>query len=197
MKSRMIVILIVVTMPLACYALGQAIFTEFTGIQIATGPPLNPGEAKFSCPGGEPTGVLFPAPCTPAGSRVHIRGLNFPYFVQTSDPRFTGYEEATTNCNFDGWVYAMGPLSGQMWGTVRLEVMKQESSGSWTPTGEVWEGTWTGTRSVTDGVAQSVSKFVAHGTGGRIEGLQARWTVVLSPTGEEQCEGRILVPGGK
>jgi hypothetical protein len=197
MKSRIIVILLAVTMPLACYALGQAIFTEFTGIEIGTGPPLNPTEAKFNCPGGELTGELFPAPCTP-GSRVHIRGLKFPYFVLTNDPRLYGYEEVTMDGNFDGWVPdLMGPGSGHMWGTIRIEVMAG-SPQSWTPTGEIWEGTWTGTRTVTDGVAQSIIQAVAHGTGGSIEGLQAKWNVVLNPTtGEGQCEGRILAPGGK
>ncbi len=194
MKSRIIVILLAVTMPLACYALEKANFTVFHGIQGYAGPP-NIDEAKFDCPGGELIGDLSTptGPCTP-GSRVHIRGVDFLYFVLTDDPRMTGLEEATTNCNFDGWVEGVGPGSGQMWGTIRLEVIG--SSGA--PTGEVWEGTWTGTRTVTDGVMQSVSKFVAHGTGGDIEGLQAKWTVVLNPTtGEEECEGGILAPGGK
>ncbi len=197
MKSRIIVILLAVTMPLACYALGQAKFTAFHGIQGPAGLPNMDG-AKFDCPGGELIGDLFTptGPCTP-GSRVHIRGVNFPYLVLTDDSRMTGLEEATTNCNFDGWVDGVGPGSGQMWGTIRLEVM-EGSFPDWTPTGEVWEGTWTGSRTVTEGVTQSVSEFVAHGTGGSIEGLQAKWTVVLNPTtGEEKCEGRILAPGGK
>ena len=58
-----------------------------------------------------------------------------------------------------------------MWGTLVLRVTADE----------VWEGTLKGTRTVTeDGVVSSFHD-VAHGSGGRMAGLQANWHVTLNP----------------
>jgi hypothetical protein len=115
------------------------------------------------------------------------------YIVQTDDPRLRGVQEVVVNGNFDGW-RTIDPGSGVMWGTLRFVV--KDASG--TATGEVWEGTLTGTRTVSEDGVVSSFQDVAHGSGGRVEGLQAKWNVTLNPlTGEAVCRGRILAPGGK
>jgi hypothetical protein len=198
MRLRLTVFVLVVFLA-AGYMLGKAIFTEFTGTEMAAGPPSDFG--TVSCPGGQPTGLWptqpgqFPMgpPCTP-GSRVHIRGMKLSYIVQTTDERLAGAQDIMINANFDGWRPATGdPGSGHMWGTIRLELVKNGAK-----TGEVWEGTTNGTREVTDDVVRSFFHDVAHGSGGRLEGLQADWHVTLNPvSGVGECQGRILNPGGK
>ena len=184
MKLRMTVILAVLALLPAGYTLGQAIFTEFTGTEMGGGPP-NFATTTVNCPGGQPTGAVFPSPCTD-GSRVHFRGAKFYYIVQTTDPRLAGLEEVTMNGNFESWrADLFGPGSGQMWGTLVLRVTADE----------VWEGTWTGTRTVTGNVAVSSIHAVAHGSGGRVEGLTANWQVTLDPGANVGvCQGRILAP---
>lgn len=199
MKSRMTVILLMFALLPAGYTLVRAIFTEFTGTEIAAGPPIDFG--MVNCPGGQPTGLWptkpgeFPTgpPCTP-GSRVHVRGMKLSYYVQTTDPRIAGAQEIVLNGNFDGWRDATGdPGSGHMWGTIRLELQDNGVK-----TGEVWEGTVNGTRTVTANAVESTFHDVAHGSGGELEGLQADWQVTLNPiSGVGECKGRILDPGGK
>ena len=192
MRLRITVILFAVALALAGYTLGQAVFTEFTGTEAAGGYP-DFSTTIIKCPGGEPTGAVFPSPCTPAESRVHIRGAVFPYILVTDDPRLTGAEEVTMNGNFDGWKGEIGPGSGEMWGTLRIVVMEG------TPTEGIWEGVWTGTRTVNaDNTVQSVIHAVAHGTEGSVEGLQANWNVTLDPVSNVGvCQGRILAPPRK
>ena len=186
MKLRMTVILAVLALLPAGYTLGQAILTEFTGTEGPGGFP-NFATTTVNCPGGQPTGLWppFGSPCTD-GSRVHIRGAKFYYIVGSTDPRFAGLEEVTMNGNFEGWRSDLfGPGSGQMWGTLVLRVTADE----------VWEGTWTGTRTVTGNVAVSSIQAVAHGSGGRLEGLTANWQVTLDPGASVGvCQGRILAP---
>ena len=199
MKSRTMAILLALALLPASYMLGRVIFTEFTGTEMAAGPPSDFG--TVSCPGGQPTGLWptkpgeFPMgpPCTP-GSRVHIRGMKLSYYVQSADPRITGAQDLVINGNFDGWRAAtVGGGSGHMWGTIRLEL---QNGG--VKTGEVWEGTVNGTRTVSGDTVQSTFHDVAHGSGGRLEGLQADWHVTLNPiSGLGECQGRILDPGGK
>jgi hypothetical protein len=118
------------------------------------------------------------------------------YIVLTDDPRLWGLQEVVVNGNFDGW-RTTDPGSGNMWGTLRFQVMNGTPPG-WTPTGEVWEGTFTGARTITGDEVVSSFQDVAHGSGGKVEGLQAKWHVTLNPvTGAGECAGRILAPGGK
>ncbi len=185
----------VVIMLCSTLMFGQATFTSFNGTEIGLGPPTG---GTISCPNGQPTGVVFPSPCTPPESRVHIRGAKSPYIVQTNDTRFQGSEEVTTNGNFDSWRPDLfGPGSGQMWGTANIQVMAGDPP-DWTPTGETWELVWTGTRTVSGNNVRSVIRVVAHGSGGRIEGLQAKYTVTLDPVANVGVvQGRILTPSRK
>ncbi len=173
--------------------LGQAIFTPFTGTIAVLGPPTDLG--TFSCPGGELTG-LYPMgpPCTP-GSRFHFRGVKWPWKLESTDDRITGFIELTMNGNLDGWRDdLMAPGSGLMWGTMRLEVVDADRN----RTGEVWEGTWTGTRTVRETGYRTTSHDVLHGSGGRIEGLMAEFDTIDDPeAGVDTAWGRILAPPGK
>jgi hypothetical protein len=49
-----------------------------------------------------------------------------------------------------------------MWGTSRIEVVG----------GGVWEGTWTGKRTVAPNTFEVSLRGVSHGTGGSIDGLK-------------------------
>ncbi len=198
MKRGLIVSLFAIILLAAGLMLGQAVFTEFTGTEAGGGYP-DFSATRVNCPGGQQTGLWPPVgqPCTP-GSRVHIRGAKFPYIMASTDSRVYGVEEVVMNGNFDGWrTDLMAPGSGQMWGTLTFKVMNGTPQG-WTPTGEVWEGSWTGTRKVGENGVQSTIDAVAHGSGGRIEGLQAKWHVILDPTANVgTCQGQILAPPGK
>jgi len=193
MKLRTTLILLAVVLLPAGYMLGQAIFTPFTGTIAALGPPTDLG--RFICPGGEPTG-LYPMgpPCTP-GSRFHFRGVKFPWYLQSTDDRVTGFMELTLNANTEGWrADLMGPGSGQLWGTARLEVVGTDGN----RTGEVWEGTLTGTRTVRETGYRTTSRCVLHGRAGRIEGLVAELDTINDPeAGLDTAWGRILAPPGK
>jgi len=192
MKLRITLILLVVAMLPAGYMLGQAIFTPFTATIALLGPPTDTG--TFSCPGGQPTG-LYPVgpPCTP-GSRFHFRGVKFPWYLASSDDRMTGFLEITMNGNTDGWRTDLnGPGSGQLWGTHRLEVAANGNK-----TGEVWEGTWTGNRTVRETGYRTTSHNVLHGSGGRIEGLKVEFDTIDDPeAGLDSASGWILAPPGK
>ena len=194
MKLRTTVILAVLVLLPAGYMAGKAIFTQFIGTEGPGGAP-DFTAITINCPGGEPTGVLFPSPCTD-GSRVQIRGAKFYYAAQTGDQRVNGLEEVTMNGNFDGWRADLsGPGSGRMWGTIHLTVMTGTPP-NWTPTGDTWDGTWTGVRTVTASTAESINHAVAYGSGPRLEGLQADWHVTLDPGASVgEISGRILDPG--
>ena len=156
------------------FALAQAVFTEYTGSYKNLG-IVSPGVVE--CPGGEPTG-LWPngLPCSP-GSRFRLRGLVRRWYVQSSDSRVTGQLLTVVNGNFDGW-----PGSGRMWGTGRLEVAE----------GGVWEGIWTGEKTVAGETVNSVT----HGNGGNIEGLikEEHASNIGQPW---TSTGRILQPASK
>ncbi len=192
MKLRIMLVLLVVASLPPAYMLGQAIFTPFTATITPLGPPTDIG--TFSCPGGEPTGLYpFGPPCTP-GSRFHFRGVKFLWYLQSTDDRITGFLELTMNGNTDGWRQDLtGPGSGQIWGTHRLGVVANGIR-----TGEVWEGTWTGTRTVRETGCRTTSHNVLHGSGGRIEGLTAEFDTIDDPeAGLDTAWGRILAPPGK
>jgi hypothetical protein len=164
----------------------QAIFTPFFGTASING-FVDPGTVL--CPGGSQTG-LWPggAPCTP-GSRAHVRGMVFAHTVDLNDNRVKGILTVTMNANTDGWTPA-GPGSGPMWGAVRLEAEG----------GAVWEGTWTGSRTVTAAAGATAEvRGVLHGTSGTVEGLKAEFEIAfLGPDAfHGTCTGRILSPGAK
>jgi hypothetical protein len=197
MKLRITVILLAVTLLTVGYTLAQSsIFTEFTGHDYFFG--FDPTAGTIICPGGEPTGA-FP-PCTP-GSRVHTRDGKFFYHFEASDPRLTGIMELTANGNFDGWIEELfGPGSGQMWGTMQVEVAVKGGTAeepTWTPTGDVWEGTWTGTRTVTGTVVVITTHNVLFGTEGSVEGLKAEFSGTADPNVSGNFQGWILAPPGK
>lgn len=191
MKSRRMLVWITVAVMSTGLMSGQATFTEFEGKEVLAVPtPIDFGTLK--CVGGEPLGT-WPSmpPCTP-GSAVHIRGIKWLYTLETNDPRLRGDEIVVGNGNWDGWT-PFGPGSGPMWGTLRIEVKDGE-----TKTGEVWEGTWTGIRTVTDDGARSSIQVVAHGSQGRVEGLIAKWDITYDPVvGAGLCKGWIIEAGGK
>jgi hypothetical protein len=164
-------------------AFGQAVVTEYTTTEIELG-LLQPGTVE--CPGGQPTGLWPIGPPCSAGSRFHIRGAVFAYIVNASDPRVSGKRFVVVNGNFDGWTI-FGPGSGPMWGTTRLEVAG----------GGVWEGTWTGKRTVTgDNFFVSI-RGEAHGTGGSVEGLKLDSKSAFGLTSPPVSTGRIIQPAGK
>ncbi len=186
MKLRSGLLLVGVILLSAGLMSGQAIFTPFTGQQVTN--TVFVKLPTITCPSGEPAGPYPPyPPCSP-GSRVNVRDLVFSFNVQSTDPRFTGKFVNVFNGNTDGWTLGppAGPGSGPIWGTLRLEVSPDE----------VWEGIWTGKRKVTATGAISTIHAIAHGTGGRIEGLQAEFDILALHTSPQQYTGRILEPGG-
>ena len=193
MRLRITVILVGVALLTAGYTLAKSsIFVEFSGNDTFL--TVLPG-GTISCPGGEPD-PNFPAtslsPCTP-GSRVHTRDGKFLYHLDASDPRMIGSMELTANGNFDGWREDLfGPGSGQMWGTMRVAV---EVAG--VPTGDVWEGIWTGTRTVSETGVVITTHNVLFGTEGSIEGLKAEFSGTADPNVGGSFQGWILAPRGK
>ncbi len=127
------------------------------------GQVINPG--TIMCPGHEPT-IDATHPC-PEGSNILARGTIVLMNVTSDDSRLQGTETTLINCNF----HADG--TGPCWGTFRKDIDE----------GGVWDGTWEGPRSVVSGGC--VTKFgtipcwvlkvksIGHGTGGRVEGLEA------------------------
>ncbi len=188
MSSRRMLALFTVALMSTGLISGQTTFTEFEGKEILAIPyPVEWG--SLNCPGGQPLGT-WPSipPCTP-GSAVHIRGMKWLYTLETNDSRLTGDETVIVNGNWDGWT-PLGPGSGPMWGTLRIEVKNGGNK-----SGEVWEGTWTGVRSVTEDGAHSSIEVIAHGCHGRVDGLIAKWDLTYDPVlGAGLCKGRILAP---
>ncbi len=182
------------TVPVACALLalcggfsaakGQAIFTGYTGTMTRVAGLaglVNPG--TLECLNGEPTGVPWYAgiPCSPADSRVRIRGVVMKYRTQGSEPRTTGWLYLTVNANLDHW-----PGAGPMWGTARLEVDQ----------GGIWEIVWTGERQMPGETARAVG----HGIGGIVEGLKYEQQTSLVPGSNPPTytvTGTILQPAGK
>lgn len=190
---RTAAVLGVIVLLVAGFALAQAIFTPFNGESMGVGPPI-PG--KVTCPGGQVLSEPNGPPCSP-GSRFHIRDFKFPHILRTGESRLNGSQVVTVNGNFDGFLGAIGPGSGEMWGTAVITVREGDPLNG-RPTGEIWEEVWTGSRTVTGDRVQEVIDAVAHGSGGRIEGLQAKWTLILDPVRNVGVvQGRILGPGGK
>ncbi len=196
MKVKTALVLLAVVLLTAGNILAKSeIFTMFDGNDTFLA-VFAPG--TISCPGGEPIPgwIGLGSPCTP-GSRVHQRDGEFLYGFKTSDPRLTGTMLLTSaNGNYDGWIPDIsGPGSGQMWGTMRVEVKVDGKDG-------VWEGTWTGTRTVTrteTGAYQVViiTHNVLFGTEGSIEGLKAEFNGTADPMVGGEYHGWILAPPGK
>ncbi len=175
--SNFIALVIVLT---AVLVMAKTNVTEFTGTETPTGPPKG---GTFKCPQGQPTGQI--PPCTEGA--VHARGLVFQYLEQATDSRMSGTSTVTANANWDGWG-AFGPGSGPMWGTIQLPV----------DGGGLWEGTWTGKRTVTETGAYSTLRVVMFGTQGSVNGLKAEWVIVYTPASPVgNFSGRIIDPGGK
>lgn len=170
---------------------GQTIMTNYSGTSIPTGPPLDWG--TVNCVGGEllEWPPFTQPPCTPDTRRIHVRGLVQEYAMVTTDPRMLGRELVTSNVNADGWT-PFGPGSGTIWGTVSIYVAEEGVE-----TGEVWNGVWRGTRTVTETTAVSVMRADVHGSGGRIEGLSAHYDIVIDfAVGSVEIAGVIIEPGG-
>ncbi len=188
MKVKTALVLLAVVLLTAGNILAKSeIFTKFDGNDTVLA-VFAPGTIR--CPGGEPISgwIGLGSPCTP-GSRVHQRDGKFLYRFETSDDRLTGLMELTSaNGNYDGWrVDLFGPGSGQMWGTMRVEV---EGKG-------VWEGTWTGTRTVTENAVVITTHNVLFGTEGSVEGLKAEFNGTADPMTGGEYHGWILAPPGK
>ncbi len=198
MKLRVTLILLAVALLTAGNILAKSeIFTRFDGNDtfIAALPV-----GTISCPGGEPIPGWYGigSPCTP-GSRVHQRDGQFQYHFQTTDDRLTGTMLLTSaNGNYDGWIPDLppfgGPGSGQMWGTMRVVVNGGSADG-------VWEGSWTGTRTVTltetgDYQVVITTHNVLFGTEGSVEGLKAEFNGTADPSVGGEYHGWILAPPG-
>lgn len=211
MKLRMSVILLAVSLLTAGNILGDS----FPTVKLFTGNDTflamtDPG--TFSCPGGQPTNSppvvsAFSGPWSPClpmpGSRVHNRNGKFQYRLQATDERMAGLLELTSaNGNYDGWrsdlLPAPGaPGSGSMWGTIRLTVMKGTDPATWTPTGQVWDGIWSGTRTVTEQGAVITTHNVLFGSEGSVLGAKSEFRGTADPFAGGSYVGWILVPPDK
>ena len=205
MKLRMSVILLAVALLTAGNVLGDPPFRAFTGRDTFLA-MTDPG--TITCPGGLPNPAP-PAPpswspCLPMpGSRVHNRNAKFLYKFQASDNRMAGLMELTSaNGNYDGWKPDLQPFpgapgSGPMWGTLRLTVMKGTDPQTWEATGDVWEGIWTGTRTVTQKGVVITTHDVLFGSEGGVLGMRAEFSGTGNPATGGSFWGWILAPPGK
>ena len=143
-KSLMVSVVLILLVSLALVpgsAAAPAGRTEFSGIEIPTGPPLYI-EDWIELPSGN----------------VHVRGMVSVYVEQASDPRMSGEATVVMNANW-------GPdMAGPMWGTSELVV--SDSAGC--EGGGVWHATWTGTMN-SDGCYSY--RAVGKGVEGCVAGL--------------------------
>lgn len=189
MKPRFLAILCGVGLLPVGFAFSKAVFTEFTGRETLAA-ALAAG--TVSCPGGQPTGQWPQGPPCSPGSRFHVRGLTFLYQEFATDPRMTGDSTVVANANWDGFTN-IGPGSGPMWGTIRLEVKK-----GGVKTGDVWEGTWEGIRTVGEDGAYSDIHVVMHGSEGTVLGLTSKWDLTYTPASPlGYFSGRLISPASR
>lgn len=153
-------------------AAAQAVTTQLTAVEVfdpfnvlgngAIGRVLDPG--SVTCPGTQPTGN-FMEPC-PAGSRIHLRGLSAVSKVVSDSPLLAGWLYSEGSANFDA------NAAGHVWGTFRLEL----------DSGGVWTGSWVVDRTKVEDVNMWVGrgKFVGRGTSGNVDGMQLRFSEVLT-----------------
>ena len=108
-----------------------------------------------------PVEVINPGQIEFRDSRILWRGLVVRARIEASDPRFTGFEVATLNANWN--LTGEGPV----WGTTTLE----------NDAGGVWEGEWRARRSRTgESEWVSAATWSMQGRSGGVEGLHASGT---------------------
>ncbi len=116
------------------------------------------------CPGGfEPTGNFF-FPCPP-GSRTTLRGLTVKARVTGNGENgqfVTGWNLIEENAN-----YAPN-LTGRLWGKFTLTL----------DAGGIWEGVFTGVRTFENGQPKETLRILGHGSGGLVDGMQLKITMV-------------------
>lgn len=123
---------------------------------------LDPG--KVICPGHALT--TDPTQPCPEGSRIAGRGVLAKTRVESEDPAMAGWMTVELNAN-------LAPdYAGPVWGKLSIQL----------DAGGAWEGTWNGIRERVPG--QSIwtvdLRMVLHGTGGEIDGLQAKCTEMIT-----------------
>jgi hypothetical protein len=189
MNARFGLLLLVIVLLAASFALSQTAFTGISGSGVSKSEFLDWG--NYNCPGGKTAGPWPPTPPCTEGSRVQVRKMVYQFNIKASDDRLTGKFVNVFNANTDGWT-KFGLGSGPLWGACRLFVVGPDG-----PTGEIWDGNWTGKRQVTEGGALSLVRAELHGSGGRIQGLRTKLNITVPHTTLLTFTGRILAPGGK
>lgn len=112
-----------------------------------------------------PVEVLDPGQIEFRDSRILWRGLVVRARIEASDPRYTGFEVATLNAN---WNLAG---EGAVWGKATLE-----NDG-----GGVWEGEWRARRTrVGESEWAGAATWSAQGRSGNVTGLHASGTETVS-----------------
>lgn len=128
---------------------------------------LDPG--RVTCIGGEPTPPgTFPL-CTPETKRVvwrdHVGVMSMDAVSGPAAPWVPPVIQSLGNCNLDRlW-------DGPCWGTFEAEWL-----------GGTWAGTYSGSLDFV-GFAGNL-KFVGHGNGGEIDGMQIFIEAACGPTGD-------------
>ncbi len=130
----------------------------------ATPPSILVSPGSVICPGGfEPTGnIIFPCP---PGSRTTLRGLTVMARVTGNGENgqlMTGWNLIEENANYDA------NLTGRLWGKFTLTL----------DAGGVWEGVFTGVRTFENGQPKETFRIVGHGSGGLVDGMQLKMTMV-------------------
>ena len=190
----MVPVLALLLLPATGELRAQKNSTFFEGVMFASGPSFLVDCGSFSCPGGQPTaGCYGPPPnsLTPCseGSNFHQRDREHLYVISTDDPRVTGTISLLVNWNwrymeareqpFPQFVY-----TGPMWGTFTINVADENGN----PTGDVWEGTFTGDWDGLEGLG--TFDMVGHGNGGSIDGLKIKFDF-SGPVWGGDINGRI------
>jgi hypothetical protein len=123
---------------------------------------LDPG--KVICPGQTLTDNPM-QPC-PEGSRIAGRDIRALTRVDSEDPAMAGWMTVELNAN-------LAPdYAGPVWGKLSIQL----------DAGGAWEGTWNGIRERVPGqpIWTVDLSMVLHGTGGKIDGLQATCTEMIT-----------------
>jgi hypothetical protein len=179
MKAKITLLVLSLVLLAPAFLAAQAVTTVIRGTELfdPSGQFLGLGEVGqvdnpgvLTCTSGAlPNPDPTQPPC-PTGSRIIARGtqIESKLIGESNDAWLTGTLYVTGNSDMDS------NATGHAWGTFRIEL----------GVGGVWEGTWTGKRSVSQagGITVWTTNIlgVGRGTSGDVAGKQLQFTEVIT-----------------